>query len=303
MKREEYIEKWLIGTLTEDEQARFEATDDFKAFQKLDRALQAYKAPAYDVEEALTSLHKKTQKEAKVITILGLDNFLRVAAVVVLALFGYLLVSKSPVTTVRTDVAQKEEVKLPDRTTVQLNASSSLAYNANTWSEQRKVDLTGEAFFEVMKGSRFDVNTKDGIVTVLGTQFNVNSRDAYFEVKCFEGHVAVIFEMDTVHLLATQGVRVVDGNRLRLAVAGHGPSWTNNESSFDSVPYREVLAEFERQYGVNINTKDVDLNQHFSGSFTHKNYDVALKSITLPLNLKIEKASKKHIVLSVDQDH
>ena len=69
------------------------------------------------------------------------------------------------------------------------------------------------------------------------------------------------------------------------------PSWLNNESRFKSLPYREVLAEFERQYGVSIVAENIDENQLFTGSFSHSNIDIALKSITLPLHLKYSKTN------------
>ena len=61
--------------------------------------------------------------------------------------------------------------------------------------------------------------------------------------------------------------------------------WLDNESIFNSIPYSEVIAEFERQYDVKIITKDIDTDILFTGGFTHKNIETSLKSITLPLQL------------------
>ena len=67
------------------------------------------------------------------------------------------------------------------------------------------------------------------------------------------------------------------------------PSWINNESQFKSLPYKYVLAEFERQYNVTFITEDIDLNQLFTGNFIHDNYPVAIKSVTLPLHVTYSK--------------
>ena len=298
MQNKELIEKWLSNSLSETELEEFRLTDDFRALTRLDEALQDYKAPEYDTEAALEKLKEARKQEAKVVKLSPYSSILRIAAVVVMVLLGYLLVFHQKATEFSTSTGEKQLVSLPDHSSVQLNALSSLSYNTADWSKNRAVDLKGEAYFVVSKGSRFDVNTKDGIISVLGTEFNVKSREAFFEVQCFEGHVAVIVQRDTIQLLAGNGIRFSEGNKQFLEVLYAGPAWTKNESRFESVPFSEVISEFERQFDVTIETKNVDLTKYFSGSFTHGDFEIALKSISTPLNLTIEKTTDKHIVLS-----
>ena len=70
------------------------------------------------------------------------------------------------------------EILLPDGSAVTLNANSKLQYYTHS---ARKVWLEGEAFFEVKKipetAEPFQVVTNDLTITVLGTTFNVNSRN------------------------------------------------------------------------------------------------------------------------------
>ena len=75
--------------------------------------------------------------------------------------------------------------------------------------------------------------------------------------------------------------------------------WLNNESQFKSLPYKEVLEEFERQYNVTILAKDIDVNQLFTGSFSHNNIDIALQSISLPLHLNY---SKKDNTITLERE-
>ena len=85
-------------------------------------------------------------------------------------------------------------VTLPDGSIVKLNANSELRLSAN-WAEgaDRKVWLTGEAFFKVQKkpatGAKFRVQTKDLSVEVLGTSFNVQSRAEDTKVLLEEGKI------------------------------------------------------------------------------------------------------------------
>ena len=63
------------------------------------------------------------------------------------------------------------------------------------------------------------------------------------------------------------------------------PSWVNNESYFKSMPLSFVLNEFERQYNITLESQNIDTKQVYTGSFAHDDLELALKSITLPLNI------------------
>ena len=59
------------------------------------------------------------------------------------------------------------------------NVWFKLVWNVNVenkWKNERSVNLDGEGFFKVAKGSKFDVETSAGTVSVVGTQFNVKNR-------------------------------------------------------------------------------------------------------------------------------
>ena len=89
-------------------------------------------------------------------------------------------------------------------------------------------------------------------------------------------------------------VRVIEGETREIA-----PTWANKYvSSFKSVPYSEVIKEYERQYNIKIEADNIDTNQLFTGSFTNTNKELALKSITLPLKLKYNKENNTKIVLT-----
>ena len=171
------------------------------------------------------------------------------------------------------------------------DVKTSSEFNKNNWKNNRMVNLEGEAFFKVAKGSTFDVETTSGIVRVLGTQFNVIQRDGYFEVICYEGLVGVYFNnLEQLKLEPGDSFTVLNGEIIEKSrIFGSQPGWILNESQFDSRPYEYVLAEFERQYDVSFDTSDVNLNQLFSGSFSHDNYQIAIQAITLPLNLTYSK--------------
>ncbi|NMB50407.1 MAG: FecR family protein, partial [Bacteroidales bacterium] len=118
---------------------------------------------------------------------------------------------------------QRAQLTLEDGTTVWLNAQSMLTYPSHFAGKERKVTLTGEAFFDVAKNSRkpFIVESQDIRVEVLGTQFNVyNYPDAgYFQASLVEGSVKISWngnESDHVMLKPSQEL-VLQGGKASIS--------------------------------------------------------------------------------------
>ena len=180
---------------------------------------------------------------------------------------------------------------LPDGSGISLNAGSKAVYDQSSWSSNRVVELQGEAFFDVVKGSVFEVQTANGVVTVLGTEFNVLNRDDDFYVSCFEGLVQVQTADTTLQLPAGHGVRIFGGmfNYIAQENIGTMPLWMMGESHFSAEPLALVLDEVTRQYDVTFTFDSVTNNlahsAQFSGSFPHDDLEVTLKSICQPFGL------------------
>jgi len=224
---------------------------------------------------------------------------LRAAAILIVVLCSYVfLTTSNNEITIQTIAAAKQEVVLPDTSEVVLNALSSLHYSEKSWKKSRTVDLIGEAFFKVAKGQKFDVNTKNGVVSVLGTQFNVKNRNNLLMVSCYEGLVQVEHK-GIMYKVPAGNSFVVRDNQIHQSTTKLGaPEWTNEKSAFDSAPYNEVLAELERQYDIKIiNKANIDPDLKFTGSFTHKDIETALKSITIPTQLQFS-INKQEITIS-----
>jgi ferric-dicitrate binding protein FerR (iron transport regulator) len=189
-------------------------------------------------------------------------------------------------TSFETQIAETQTLTLPDNSEVILNAASKLSFNKKTWKENRNLELDGEAFFKVSKGQKFTVNTDAGTIQVFGTQFNVKEREGYFEVHCYEGLVGVTYNKQLTKLSAGKTFRVVDGSVQEFEdLNTMNPSWLQQESSFVEVPLKQVIAELERQYVINITAENIDTNSIFTGSFTHNDKNIALQSVTIPLKL------------------
>jgi len=296
MKKEDLIKKWLDNDLNANELEAFKKLEDYSSLEKLSDSVKHFKADDYDSTKELDAVLQKI-KTKKAIKTNWVKPFLRIAAILVISVGVYYLSSIRD-TSVNTVIAEKTAVELPDLSEVKLNAESSLSFNKKSWNKKREVELEGEAYFKVAKGSQFSVVTKDGVVTVLGTQFNIKQRDNYFEVVCFEGSVGVDYKETSVKLKSGYSFLIIDGIQYAKDIDSRTePSWINNESYFNSLPYNQVINELERQYGISIETNDIDLTQLFTGTFKHDDLELALKSVTLPLNLKYQLKNDTTIVL------
>ncbi len=296
MTNEDLIKKWLSGELSDTEKKEFENSDEFTEINKLMQALKSFKAPEYNAENE----YKNLFQEKPVISLY--DRFkpvLKIAAIfIVLLTVSYF--SYNYLNTIDENakwIADINKVYLPDSSYVSLNKASKIRFSEKEWQEERNVELDGEAFFKVKKGSKFNVKTRHGIVSVLGTQFNVKDRGDYYEVSCYSGLVKVQAKQNTVLLKPGSVFRIINGQEEQYTVSNKlKPDWLNGESSFKSVPLSYVINEFERQYKVSVETKNINLNQLFTGGFTHNNMEIALKSITIPVNLTYKIKGDKIII-------
>jgi len=293
MNREELIKKWLDNELNPQELEAFKALEDYNALVKLSDNITHFKTDEFnsDVELNKVLTHIKTKKQNN-----WLKPFLRVAAILAIT-FGFYYYTTTLDTTLKTLASQKTTIELPDASSIILNAASSITYNEKKWEDKREIKLNGEAFFKVAKGSKFTVVTESGVVTVLGTQFNIKQRDQYFEVVCYEGSVKVVHNSNSVILKPGDSFLIIDDLLIsKDYVTTSNPAWIDNESHFKSVPFKEVIAEFERQYNVTINSNNINTSQLFSGNFSHDSITVALKAITLPLHLIYSKTNNTIIL-------
>lgn len=286
MGKEILIKKWLDNELTADELKEFQQLDEYDAYMKLSDKAQLFKAPNFNSSEAYKKLHPVIEEKRSSKSNKGLYKIIaQMAAAFIIGFTLVTVIFSKDITTVETVASQKETVTLPDNSTAQLNSMSEISYSEKTWEKNRALNLEGEAYFKVAKGSKFDVETSTGIVSVHGTQFNVKSRENYFEVKCFEGLVSVTIDGDETMLPAGNTFRIVKGSITSSNTNLTFPTWITDESSFKSVPLYEVIAEFERQYDVEVLT-DYNTDILFTGMFVHTNKELALKSITIPFNLE-----------------
>ncbi|MEM9141962.1 MAG: FecR domain-containing protein [Bacteroidota bacterium] len=284
--QEDYLAKWLNNELSEEELAEFKKSEGYATYVQISEASKTLQQPDFDVQEAYTALKQRRDSD-KVIQLYPFRKFLRVAAVIALLLTASYFFLNTLDEKVTTQYAESREVVLPDNSQIILNADSQITYDEENWDTERRISLEGEAFFKVAKGQRFTVATKNGEVTVLGTQFNVENRKDFFEVSCYEGLVRVLFQGKETQLPAGSSfLAIADKITAPKVAKDTHPSWMNKESSFRSIPLGYVLDEFERQHNITVTTQNINLNTLYTGTFSNTNTDLALQSISGPSRIK-----------------
>lgn len=148
-------------------------------------------------------------------------------------------------------------MQLADGSYVWLNAGSSITYPIAFAGNERKVAITGEAYFEVAHDATKPFYVSKGAmqVQVLGTHFNVNAYDDEMDVKVtlLEGSVQVDNKNSTEVLMPGQQAQMVEGIKVVNSVnLEEVMSWKNGYFGFDNTDLQTVMRQIARWYDVEI---------------------------------------------------
>ena len=221
--------------------------------------------------------------------------YIRATAAILLLVVGFYTVSTIfGKENVLTQLAEQKEFALPDGSNVVLNADSKIKWSEKHFNESRKLTLKGEAYFDVKKGNKFIIRTKNGNVEILGTQLNVFSRKNEFRVSCISGKVKV-----TAY---NQEQIITPGEMAELTVGGlikqssdnieETAAWKQGEFYFEDKPVVSIFEELERQFGVSIKYKDME-DRYITVAFSNKRLKEALDVICIPMGLEYEINNKE----------
>ena len=290
------LAKWLAGEMTETELLVFQKSPDYPTYAKIAEYSGQLTAPDFDSDLLYQKTISVKKSEPKVIPFYQ-SKWMRVAAVFVVFL-GLTLVLKTNITS--TEVAQngkKTSFLLPDNSQIVLNSGSEIEYKKWNWDNNRKLNLEGEAYFKVAHGKKFEVNTKLGTVTVLGTQFNVRARKNRFDVTCYEGRVKVVHNNHEVIITKGTSVTFEANSFEKQSVENTQPEWTTNQIVFKKEKLQNILDELQRQYNCEIVLNSKENIQLFSGTMPADDIKTALNILSATYHLKISKFETKKIIL------
>lgn len=196
---------------------------------------------------------------------------------------------------VRTNPGMTTSVVLPDSTIVFLNSESVLRYPSTFEKNSRNVELTGEAYFDVMpnKSQRFVVNMPhQSQIEVYGTSFNVEAyaADNHISTTLVEGQVGFLFKEkngDTHKIVLSPKHKLVykpesGETQIHETSCNSEIAWKENEIIFNDTPMNEILAMLSKRFNVDFIIKNKHLKEYsFTGTFTTQRLDRILEFFKL----------------------
>ena len=200
------------------------------------------------------------------------------------------------VKTLQVPAGQRAELTLSDGTTIWLNAQSTLTFPSKFSEKQREVTLNGEGFFNVTHNEKkpFIVKTQHYNIKVLGTTFNVlaYNNEPSFNTALIIGKVAIESNSSDTSLFLTPGTQASlnqTGQLITKPITSLSPfAWKKGLIAFENEPVSKLLKTLKRQYDINIEIKNKELEKHyFTGKFrTSDGIEHVLKTLQLKCNFK-----------------
>ncbi|UFH53910.1 FecR family protein [Spirosoma sp. KNUC1025] len=205
---------------------------------------------------------------------------------------------------VHTSYGEQLSVTLPDGSLVRLNGNSTLIY-PNNWQEQgdREVWLEGEAFFNVAKKKspagrlKFITHTPNLDISVLGTQFNVNTRRGNTLVVLAEGKVELSKPNDKkAHVIRMKpgDLAMAQAGIEQVAIQPSKPqlhtAWIKNQFAFDNIPLREIAQQLNDTWGVTLIFEDNALaDRRFTGNLSSQDLETLITTLATTFDLEADR--------------
>jgi len=188
-------------------------------------------------------------------------------------------------------------MRLEDGSFVHLNAVSKITYPQVFAGDERKVEILGEAYFDVERDEQkpFSIKVKDYEVEVLGTSFNIRAYDdeTDMSVAVESGTVRVDLHIDDLEpVILTKGQKLIFSEESRefkiIAVNTEDElSWRKGILKFHSTPMAQVEKMLERWYGVEVTIQNSKIYEYnFTGIHQNKNLKSVLETLTFATGTK-----------------
>ncbi len=286
---ETYLSKWLAGEISDEQLKEYCSEEEIENYKKLIQQTDALSVPKMDSEAVFAKIQQRKAGRGRIARRRIMLYAVAASVLVVLAFAGIQLFLPQG-TTVKTAYAEMQQVELPDGSTVHMNHASKIQFKEKGFDQKRVVKLEGEAFFDVVPGASFVVQTGQGTVEVLGTSFNIYARDKQFETECYTGRIRVNPDVVTQNFEITSGQKIIcnASTAQQSQFETNSSDWREGVSRFSSAPLERVLEELSFVFDVQIVNESRLGDQGFTGVFQHESLDGALDMVLPSLSLESE---------------
>lgn len=239
--------------------------------------------------------------------------FYRVAAILVLG-FGvfYFTSNQTDTPNIQEAVAEINEfqavdmvkvVVLPDGTEVTLNKGALVTYSSEFGQNERKVSLTGLAFFQVKRDEErpFIIESNSTTTQVLGTSFSVDPRDEYVVVSVVSGKVSFMASESKDEVILTKGEKGTYDSKAKSVTASANEdlnflSWKTGKLSFEDASLDVVIKDLQRHYEVKI-VNENKAALRLTASFDNQTLEEVLMIISSTLDIEVEESTSENYLI------
>jgi ferric-dicitrate binding protein FerR (iron transport regulator) len=200
---------------------------------------------------------------------------------------------------------EQYELLLPDGSRVWLNAASAIRFRSSFQGKARDMELTGEAYFEVVQLPQqpFIVQAAGQTVQVLGTHFNIKAykEEEHPVTTLLEGSVKISSRQDPGGILQP-GEQAEMNSRGEIKIAATDPqqaiAWKNGDFDFYNKSLQDVMLDISRWYNITVEYQGNVPTVRFSGSISReKRLAEVLRLISLTQPVKFRQDSGRVLVM------
>lgn len=298
--KDNLIAKWSNDCLEPDEKNKLEASGELEGLKIVLEDIDTWKVPKFDTQAGLEDLKKRKKNQETPVKKLNINHWIGIAAsILVLITTSYIswnYFTNQPLT-YATQIGEQKTITLPNGSKVKLDALSTISYREKDWKARRILELSGQAFFDVTKGSPFQVNTEKGNVQVLGTQFNVNERQQTFSVVCYEGKVKVTYQNQEKIITQGQAVHQQENKLINSTHKHVSPEWTLGYNSYAETSLSEVVNDLEKYYPIIFKLPQKYHDLKFTGKLPLKNLDTALETLFVSMEISYHLDADNNVII------
>ena len=240
------------------------------------------------ISAATQPVHQTAAPKARIFSLNPIVYRMAIAASLLAAIaISWMLFIKAPAPVLVAAANQEiSNVTLADGSMVALRPHSRL-YSISAGEREERYLLEGEGFFDVARSENrtFSVIAGDARVAVLGTEFNVNSRQSAVTVFLQEGRVELKNQRSGQAVILSPGqTGTVDKEQVTLhaqpANAAEHLDWLNDELAFFGTPLDEVIEEIEFHFAINVEIPQDRANETISGSIVLEDVSSVLDDLS-----------------------
>lgn len=288
--------------------------EEFIRIQNLNALIQL-STQSVDIKEGQQTFHsffhqikRKAHRRAMVnISKYAAITLIIIASTVWATLYFSSKQSEIKYNTLSVPAGQRAQITLEDGTNVWLNAQSTLKYPSTFSKKSRKVEIVGEAYFDVTKDTKrpFVVTSQHIEMKVLGTKFNVYSypTTGYIQTDLVEGSVKVYdknFQKNAV-ILHPNEQATLRNNQLTVNKINNSEHllWKDGIYSFHNEKLIDIINKLQLYYDVKIIIEDPEIfNTPYTGKFRQRDgIDEILKILQKIQQFNIKKDTENNIII------